>query len=107
MSLFIVLTIFFILYYIIAAVAIVHCLLHSKYPQGALAWCGVIFMLPAVGAFLYFIFGVNRIDSRAVKLFNQAASAGHTGMPIFTRTVPYYGNWRAKPGLALSWRKYY
>lgn len=61
--------------YIIAFFAIIHCLLHTKYPQAALAWCGVIFMLPAVGAFLYFIFGVNRIDSRAAKLFNQAAQA--------------------------------
>lgn len=77
MSLSIILTVLFILYYIIATLAIVHCLLHSKYPQGALAWCGVIFMLPAVGAFLYFIFGVNRIDSRAAKLFTQAAEARH------------------------------
>lgn len=67
--------IFLLVYYLIAIIAIIHCLLHTKYPQAALAWCGVIFMIPVLGAFLYFVFGVNRIDSRATKLFNQAAQA--------------------------------
>lgn len=69
------LSILLILSYILSAFAVVQCLLRTKYPQAALAWCGVILMLPFVGSVLFFIFGVNRIDSRAAKLFAKAAEA--------------------------------
>ncbi len=75
MSIAFLVTIFLLISYAVAFTAIVHCLLHSKYPQAALAWCGVIIMLPFLGAFFYFVFGINRIDSKATKLFNQAVEA--------------------------------
>lgn len=68
MSIAFLVTIFLLISYAVAFTAIVHCLLHSKYPQAALAWCGVIIMLPFLGAFFYFVFGINRIDSKATKL---------------------------------------
>ena len=61
--------------YILAFFAIIQCLLKTKYPQAALAWCGVILMLPVIGAILFFVFGVNRIDSKASKLFLDVANA--------------------------------
>ena len=61
--------------YVLAFFAIIQCLLKTKYPQAALAWCGVILMLPFIGAILFFIFGVNRIDSKASKLFLDVANA--------------------------------
>lgn len=75
MSVSILLTVFLIFSYVLAVYAAVLCLLRTKYPQAALAWCGVIFMLPFIGPVLFFIFGINRIDSRAAKLFNKAAEA--------------------------------
>ena len=42
MSIAFLVTIFLLISYAVAFTAIVHCLLHSKYPQAALAWCGVI-----------------------------------------------------------------
>ena len=63
MSIAFLVTIFLLMSYAVAFTAIVHCLLHSKYPQAALAWCGVIIMLPFLGAFFYFVFGKNRIYS--------------------------------------------
>ena len=68
-------TVFLIFSYLLAVCAAIHCLLRTKYPQAALAWCGVIFMLPFLGAVLFYLFGVNRIDSRAAKLFNKALEA--------------------------------
>ena len=75
MSVSILVTVFLVFSYLLAVYAIVQCLLRTKYPQAALAWCGVILMLPFVGSVLFFIFGINRIDSRAAKLFNKAAEA--------------------------------
>ncbi len=71
----IVIYLFVIINYFLAFFAIIQCLLKTKSPQAALAWCGVILMLPFLGAILFFIFGVNRIDSKASKLFLEVANA--------------------------------
>lgn len=49
----------------IALVAAVHALLNKRRPQAALAWIAVSLTLPFAGAFLYYLFGINRVETRA------------------------------------------
>ena len=45
-----------------------HALLHKRTPSSALGWIAVCLIFPFVGAFLYFLFGINRVETRARKL---------------------------------------
>jgi len=51
-----------------AAVASLHALHFKRRPQSAFAWIAVCLTLPLFGAVLYFLFGVNRVQTRARKL---------------------------------------
>ncbi len=65
--------------FIAAVLASVHALLNKRDSRAATLWLGIIWLLPALGAGLYLVFGVNRIRRRAIKL------AVHKS---FTREVP-------------------
>jgi cardiolipin synthase len=45
-----------------------HALLHKRRPQSAFAWIAVSMSLPFAGALLYYLFGINRVQTRARKL---------------------------------------
>lgn len=45
-----------------------HAVLYKRDVRAALAWVGVIWLVPLVGALLYLLFGVNRIQRRARSL---------------------------------------
>ena len=45
-----------------------HALLHKREPSAALGWMSVCLMFPFVGPTLYFLFGINRVHTRARKL---------------------------------------
>lgn len=60
--------------YAISAVAVIHALLRARQPQSALGWVAAILTVPFIGSFGYFIFGVNRVDSRAARLMSNAAA---------------------------------
>lgn len=45
-----------------------HALLTKRDPRSALAWIGIVLLLPLGGPLLYFIFGVNRIRTRHRRL---------------------------------------
>ncbi len=45
--------------------AIVHALLYKRDPRAALGWIGLCAFLPLAGPLLYFLFGINRIRTRA------------------------------------------
>jgi cardiolipin synthase A/B len=45
-----------------------HALFNKRTPSSALGWVAVCLMFPFVGPFLYFLFGVNRVQTRAKKL---------------------------------------
>lgn len=50
-----------------------HALLHKRDSRAALGWVAVILIVPPLGPFIYWLFGIARTDSRAVKLMNKAA----------------------------------
>src|ERR1700682_5665696 len=45
-----------------------HAVLHKRDSRAAIAWVGFIWLVPLLGALLYFIFGVNRIRHQAALL---------------------------------------
>ena len=53
---------------VFSIVASVHAVLYKRDSRAAVLWVGVIWLVPLVGAVLYFILGVNRIRRRAVLL---------------------------------------
>jgi cardiolipin synthase len=56
------------LYMVIAIVASGHAILHKRDVRAAIGWTGMIWLVPYVGALLYWLFGINRIRRRAVRL---------------------------------------
>ncbi len=51
-----------------ALTAAVHALLYKRDPRAALGWIGVCLFVPIAGPLFYFLFGINRIRTRARKL---------------------------------------
>lgn len=45
-----------------------HAVLYKRDPRAAVAWAGLIWLVPVVGPILYVLFGINRIRRRAVRL---------------------------------------
>lgn len=51
-----------------AAAVTVHALLTRLAPQSTIAWIGLAWLSPYIGPVLYFLFGVNRVRRKAIKL---------------------------------------
>jgi cardiolipin synthase len=56
----------------IALLAIGHALLHKRTSQAALGWIATCILFPLVGPVLYFFFGINRVFSRAKRLWEES-----------------------------------
>jgi len=52
-------------------VGVVHAIMNVRDPRSAVGWVGIIALLPFVGATLYWIFGINRVQRRAVALMRR------------------------------------
>ncbi len=52
----------------LAAGTSVHAVLYKRDPRSAVAWVGLVWLSPIVGSLIYVVFGVNRIERRAVSL---------------------------------------
>ncbi len=64
-------TAFAVLGLVAAVAASLHALLYKRRPQSAFAWIAVCLTLPLVGALLYYLFGINRVQTRARKLLTR------------------------------------
>ncbi|HXJ56495.1 MAG TPA: phospholipase D-like domain-containing protein [Verrucomicrobiae bacterium] len=53
---------------LLAMIASGHALLNKRDSRAAVGWVGLIWLVPLIGAVLYFILGVNRIRRRALEL---------------------------------------
>ncbi|WP_051748059.1 phospholipase D-like domain-containing protein [Nevskia soli] len=58
-------------YAVAAIVAASHALLHKRDPRAAWGWIAVCWLFPLAGAILYYLFGVNRVQTRAVRVFGN------------------------------------
>jgi cardiolipin synthase A/B len=52
----------------IAAVVTVHVLLHKREVGASLGWIGLAWLSPILGGFIYFVFGINRVKRRALRV---------------------------------------
>jgi len=52
-----------------------HALLNQRTPSAALGWVAVCLMFPFLGPILYFLFGINRVKTRARKLGDKRQSS--------------------------------
>jgi cardiolipin synthase len=73
--------IFFVTYVSLMAVASAHLVMYKKDTRAAIGWIGVVLMVPIFGALLYAVFGINRLQRRALNLRRgttapRVASAG-------------------------------
>ncbi len=50
-----------------------HALLHKRDSRAALGWIAILLFMPPIGLPLYWLFGIARIDSQAVRLMEKAA----------------------------------
>lgn len=55
-----------------ASIAVVHALLFKNEVRAAIAWVGLILLVPLLGSVLYYLIGINRIRRRAVALRREA-----------------------------------
>ena len=55
----------------VAGIASAHVVLHKRDPRAAIAWVGLIWLTPMIGAGLYYLLGINRIQRRATLLKKQ------------------------------------
>jgi len=65
--------------FVAAVIAAGHAVLNKRDSRSAVMWVGVIFLSPLVGPLLYLLFGINRIERKAVSLWqgHEPAVGGH------------------------------
>jgi cardiolipin synthase len=54
--------------FVAATMATVHIVLWKRDSRAAIAWVGLVWLAPLVGVFVYFCFGINRIQRKAISL---------------------------------------
>lgn len=52
---------------------VIHILLTKRDPRSALAWAGLVLLVPGLGLLLYILFGIGRTQSRAAAIMRQQA----------------------------------
>jgi cardiolipin synthase len=76
---------FFAIDLLLSGLATGHAVLHKRDSRAAIAWVGLVWLVPVVGTILYFIFGVNRIRHKAIllrrTLERYRAQAAHPECP--------------------------
>ncbi len=59
------------LHVLVAPLSAIHALLYKRDPRSALGWISVCLLFPLVGPFAYYLFGINRVKTRARKLHGR------------------------------------
>ncbi len=57
-----------ILHVLLAGIVTIDVLLKKSDVRGALGWIGAVWLAPILGSLLYYLFGINRVTRRALKL---------------------------------------
>jgi len=73
----------------VAVVAVGHTVVYKRDPRSATLWVLLIILLPLGGSLLYLLFGINRYQRRARRLYpGDAARPGVSGAPALPATLP-------------------
>ena len=73
----------------ISVITTIHVLLHKRNVHSAIGWIGLAWLSPFVGAFLYFCFGINRVQRRAQILRRPARKTRGQSGPGAQSTDPF------------------
>ena len=68
-----------VLHFAVAVVVCAHAILYKRDVRSATGWTGLIWLAPFLGSLLYWLFGINRIRRRAVRLGHPARCASRSG----------------------------
>ncbi len=68
--------------FVLMVAASAHLVMYKKDTRAAIGWIGVVMMVPIFGAVLYAVFGINRLQRRAINL-----RAGRGGRAIRRRAT--------------------
>ena len=66
---------------ILAALVTLHVLLRKRQVASAVGWIGLAWIAPIIGAIIYFVLGVNRVQRRARRLRPPARRSNRAGAP--------------------------
>jgi len=69
----------------LAGVTSVHAILRRRDPRAALWWVAVSFSLPLVGAFLYYMMGINRIQRKASRMGRRLPMRARRAARVLSR----------------------
>ncbi|NOZ54971.1 MAG: cardiolipin synthase [Gammaproteobacteria bacterium] len=64
-----------VVYLLLAALAGGHALLYKRDPKAALSWIVICIFFPIIGSLFYFLFGINRVQTRARRLHSNSSLA--------------------------------
>ncbi len=64
-----------------------HALLYKRDPRAALGWIGVSLTFPIMGPLFYFLFGINRVRTKAIKLERRSPFRIETGREASQRNM--------------------
>jgi cardiolipin synthase len=68
-----------------------HAILFKRDPRSATTWIGLILLFPVIGAALYLLLGINRIQRRAASLRHRAAAGPEPQPPDASHIAPRLG----------------
>ncbi|MDD5723720.1 MAG: cardiolipin synthase [Syntrophales bacterium] len=68
----------------VATVSAAHALISKRDPKASIGWIVVCILIPFAGPFLYYLFGINRVRTRAEKLQRRSA------LPHVAGTIPVH-----------------
>lgn len=69
---------------LLAAIGAVHALLYKRDPRSALGWMVLCLAVPFLGPLGYYMFGINRVRTRARKLRGRSLKIGYEGAESIT-----------------------
>ncbi|MDP8996021.1 MAG: phospholipase D-like domain-containing protein [Pseudomonadota bacterium] len=74
---------------LVSATVTIHVLLHKRNVQSAIGWIGLAWLTPFIGALLYFAFGINRVQRRALILRRASKKPGEKMLSNTSSTEPF------------------
>ncbi len=67
---------------VLSIIASAHIVLHKRDSRAAIGWVGIVWLVPFVGAGLYYLLGINRIRRRATRLRPASTPTYSLPMPV-------------------------
>lgn len=90
--------------YVAAAVGTAtHALLHKRDPRAAWGWIAVCWLFPLAGAVLYYLLGVNRVETKALRVFGKDLPSTPQTSPDEPPRIPGTDPVEVRELVRLSW----